>query len=43
MTTTGDPQVREALFKKVVENNWILLELTPSRLSLEDVFRQLTN
>jgi ABC-2 type transport system ATP-binding protein len=34
---------REAIFDLAVANNWKILEMTPSRLSLEDVFRQLTN
>lgn len=35
--------VREQIFKLCVENNWILLQMTPVHTSLEDIFRQLTN
>ncbi|NCP84176.1 MAG: ATP-binding cassette domain-containing protein [Bacteroidetes bacterium] len=35
--------VREQIFKLCVENNWILMQMTPVHTSLEDIFRQLTN
>jgi ABC-2 type transport system ATP-binding protein len=34
--------IREKLFNKAVNNNWIILELNKTQVSLEDVFRQLT-
>jgi ABC-2 type transport system ATP-binding protein len=34
--------VREELFRKVVANNWTLLELSPGGISLEDIFLKLT-
>lgn len=34
--------IRKALFKKVAENGWYLLELKSSELSLEDIFLKLT-
>jgi ABC-2 type transport system ATP-binding protein len=36
----SDP--REAVFRLVVENGWVLLALTPQQASLEDVFVRLT-
>jgi ABC-2 type transport system ATP-binding protein len=33
---------REAIFRSVVANNWVLLEMRQSVSSLEDVFRELT-
>jgi len=36
----SDP--REAIFHKIVENRWVLLEMKREVTSLEDVFRQLT-
>lgn len=33
---------REDIFKLCVEKNWVLLQLTPVKSSLEDIFRQLT-
>ncbi len=39
-TAGADP--REAIFRKVVENNWVMLEMHQSISSLEDVFRELT-
>ncbi len=41
MTAQG-ADVREAVFKKVVEKEWILLEMSRAGMSLEDVFLQLT-
>ncbi len=37
---TADP--REAIFRAAVENGWVLLELTESKASLEDIFVRLT-
>jgi ABC-2 type transport system ATP-binding protein len=34
--------VREALFRQAIAENWILLELSKQTISLEDVFRKLT-
>lgn len=34
--------IRKALFKKVAENGWYLLELKSSEMSLEDIFLKLT-
>jgi ABC-2 type transport system ATP-binding protein len=34
--------IRELLFKKSIENNWIILEMYKKETSLEDVFHQLT-
>ena len=34
--------LREKLFRLVVENNWVLLEMKKQQASLEDVFRDLT-
>lgn len=34
---------REQIFDEVVANKWKIIEMTPSLLSLEDVFRKLTN
>ena len=36
----ADP--REAIFKHALENNWILLEMSPKKTQLEDIFRNLT-
>lgn len=36
----SDP--REAIFHKIVSNNWVLLEMSQEISSLEDVFRELT-
>jgi len=43
ITVSGGRDLREELFDLAVRNDWKLLQLTPSRLSLEDVFIQLTN
>ena len=40
--TNVNNDVRPIIFHKVVENNWILLEMSGQKLGLEDVFRQLT-
>ncbi len=42
LTVSGGRDLREDLFDLVLRNEWKLLQLTPSKLSLEDVFRQLT-
>ena len=38
----GDSDPREAIFHAAVENGWVLLELTESKASLEDIFVRLT-
>ena len=40
--TAGSQDPREEIFRKVVDNDWILLEMSRQRIGLEDVFRQLT-
>jgi len=42
LTTDGSSEVREALFRSVVSNKWVLYQLTPLGMSLEDVFLKLT-
>lgn len=42
ITTDGSVETREALFHCVVKNKWILTQLTPVGLSLEEVFLRLT-
>lgn len=42
VTTDGTPDTREALFNCVVKNKWILFQLNPVGMSLEDVFLKLT-
>ncbi len=42
ITTDGTNDTREALFQSVVKNKWILYQLTPVGMSLEDVFLKLT-
>jgi len=37
-----DTDVREAVFDLAAQRRWAILQMTPERLSLEDVFRQLT-
>jgi ABC-2 type transport system ATP-binding protein len=39
---TQGKDLREQLFRMVVENDWVLLEMRKEQASLEDVFRQLT-
>lgn len=34
--------IREEIFRKTVENGWVILEMRQSRTNLEEVFRQLT-
>jgi hypothetical protein len=40
--TDGSNEAREALFQSIVKNKWVLYQLTPVGLSLEDVFLKLT-
>ena len=42
VVTDGSTQAREALFQCVVKNKWVLYQLNPLGLSLEDVFLKLT-
>jgi copper chaperone CopZ len=42
VTTEGDVETREALFNCVVKNKWVLTQMTPVGMSLEDVFLKLT-
>jgi ABC-2 type transport system ATP-binding protein len=42
LTTDGSLEAREAIFKCVVNNKWVLYQLTPVGMSLEDVFLKLT-
>ena len=42
ITTDGSGETREELFHCVVKNKWILTQLTPLGMSLEDVFLKLT-
>lgn len=42
VTTDGSSEAREALFHCVVKNKWVLYQLTPLGMSLEDVFLKLT-
>jgi len=42
VTTDGSTESREALFQTVVKNKWILYQLNPLGMSLEDVFLKLT-
>lgn len=42
ITTNADMPFRESLFQYCVEQNWMLLELTPEAESLETIFRDLT-
>ena len=42
VTTDGSNDAREALFQCVVKNKWVLYQLTPLGMSLEDVFLKLT-
>ena len=42
LTTDGTSEVREALFHCVVKNKWVLYQLSPVGVSLEDVFLKLT-
>jgi ABC-2 type transport system ATP-binding protein len=42
VTTDGSSEVRETLFHCVVKNKWVLTQLTPVGLSLEEVFLRLT-
>ncbi len=42
VTTNGANETREALFQTVVKNKWVLYQMTPVGMSLEDVFLKLT-
>jgi ABC-2 type transport system ATP-binding protein len=42
VTTDGTLQAREGLFQCVVKNKWVLYQLNPVGMSLEDVFLKLT-
>jgi ABC-2 type transport system ATP-binding protein len=42
VTTDGTAEAREAVFHLVVKNKWVLTQLTPVGLSLEEVFLKLT-
>jgi ABC-2 type transport system ATP-binding protein len=42
LSTDGKIETREALFNCVVKNKWVLYQLSPVGVSLEDVFLKLT-
>jgi hypothetical protein len=42
VVTDGANESREALFNCVVKNKWVLYQLSPVGMSLEDVFLKLT-
>ncbi len=42
IVTDGSNEAREALFNSVVKNKWVLYQLSPVGMSLEDVFLKLT-
>lgn len=42
LSTDGTLEAREAVFQTVVKNKWVLTQLTPVGLSLEEVFLRLT-
>ena len=42
ITVSNNKDIREEIFKKVVENKWVLLEMNQHKTNLEEVFRQLT-
>jgi gliding motility-associated transport system ATP-binding protein len=42
VTTDGSTDAREGLFQCVVRNKWVLYQMTPLGMSLEDVFLKLT-
>lgn len=42
LATDASPEVREEIFQCVVKNKWILYQLNPVGMSLEDVFLKLT-
>ncbi len=42
VSTDGTNETREALFQTVVKNKWVLYQMTPVGMSLEDVFLKLT-
>jgi ABC-2 type transport system ATP-binding protein len=42
LTTDGSTDTREAIFQCVVKNKWVLYQINPLGMSLEDVFLKLT-
>ena len=42
LTTDGSTETREAIFQCVVKNKWVLYQINPLGMSLEDVFLKLT-
>lgn len=42
ITLSGSQDISEEIFKKTVENGWVILEMNQHKTNLEDVFRQLT-
>lgn len=42
ITTDGTNEAREAIFQTIVKNKWVLYQMTPVGMSLEDVFLKLT-
>ena len=42
VSTDGSFETREALFHCIVKNKWVLYQMTPLGMSLEDVFLKLT-
>jgi ABC-2 type transport system ATP-binding protein len=42
LESSGDGDVREAVFHLAVKQNWPILQMTQETISLEEVFRQLT-
>jgi ABC-2 type transport system ATP-binding protein len=42
LSTDGAPETREAIFQCVVRNKWVLYQLNPVGMSLEEVFVKLT-
>ncbi len=43
LAVTSATDHRELIFDTIVNNKWKILEMTPTQMSLEDVFRKLTN
>jgi ABC-2 type transport system ATP-binding protein len=43
LAVTSATDLRELIFDTIVNNKWKILEMTPTQMSLEDVFRKLTN
>ena len=42
ITVTNDKDIREEIFRKTVDNGWVILEMNQNKTNLEEVFRQLT-